>query len=161
MKKQINLFAIIFFLSTFLSLFAQSPADSLLENAQPDSTEKIQTANLTVVITDLNNDKGEVRIALCNSKENYDSANPFMKASAKIQNNTATFTFEEVPFGTYAVKFYHDENMNGKLDRNYFGMPKEDYGFSNNATGNFGPASFEDAKFEITVPEKTITITAQ
>ncbi len=160
MKKQINLIAVIFVLLSLPAL-AQSVDSSWHNKTLPDSTQKLQTASLTVVITDLNNDKGEVRIALCNSKENYESGNPFMKAAAKIRNNTATFTFEKVPFGTYAVKFYHDENMNGKLDRNLFGMPKEDYGFSNNATGNFGPASFEDAKFEINKTSLTITVSAQ
>ncbi len=159
MKKQTSMLAIIFFLST-LVLSAQSPADSLADNSQL-STLQNQTAKLTVVITDLDSDKGEIRIGLCNSKENYESDSPYKKALTKIKNNTATYTFENIPYGIYAVKFYHDENMNGKLDRNFFGMPKESYGFSNNATGNFGPPDFEDAKFTINKSELTIEISAQ
>ena len=123
--------------------------------------QKKRTAKLTVIITGLNNDKGNVRVALCNSKENYTGEKPYRAEIAKIKNGTASCTFENIPYGTYAVKFYHDENLNEELDKNLFGMPTEEYGFSNNATGNFGPASFEDAKFEINEPEKTITITAQ
>jgi uncharacterized protein (DUF2141 family) len=29
------------------------------------------------------------------------------------------------------------------------GIPKERYGFSNNARGRFGPASYEDCKFNV------------
>ena len=29
------------------------------------------------------------------------------------------------------------------------GMPKEPWGMSNNARGNFGPPKFEDARFEL------------
>ena len=35
------------------------------------------------------------------------------------------------------------------MDRNLFGVPKEQFGFSNNAKGNFGPPSFEDASFTV------------
>ena len=38
-----------------------------------------------------------------------------------------------------------------------FGIPTEDYGFSNDAKGNFGPASFDDSSFELD-DNKTIEI---
>jgi uncharacterized protein (DUF2141 family) len=31
--------------------------------------------------------------------------------------------------GKYAIAVIHDENCNGKLDTNMFGIPKEGYGF--------------------------------
>ncbi|MEK8015864.1 MAG: DUF2141 domain-containing protein [Candidatus Parabeggiatoa sp.] len=49
----------------------------------------------------------------------------------------------------YAIAAYHDANGNEKLDKNFFGIPKEGYGFSNNARGTFGPPSFEKAAFEL------------
>ena len=44
----------------------------------------------------------------------------------------------------YAVAIYHDENSNKKFDT-FFSIPKEYYGFSNNAPVFFGPPKFEDA----------------
>jgi uncharacterized protein (DUF2141 family) len=44
---------------------------------------------------------------------------------------------------------YVDSNKNEKLDTNFFGIPKEQFGFSNNAKGRFGPPSFESASFEL------------
>ena len=61
-----------------------------------------------------------------------------------------SYTFSNLTTGEYALAIYHDENSNGKLDSNFLGMPTEDYVFSNYATGNFGPPSFEDAKFTLT-----------
>lgn len=34
--------------------------------------------------------------------------------------------------GAYAVTIYHDENDSKKFEKNFFGYPKEGYGFSNN-----------------------------
>jgi len=33
------------------------------------------------------------------------------------------------------------------MDNNFFGVPKEQYGFSNNARALFGPPDFENAAF--------------
>jgi uncharacterized protein (DUF2141 family) len=46
------------------------------------------------------------------------------------------------------VRLFHDSNGNGELDRNMLGIPREGYGFSNDA-GARGPASFEEAAVSI------------
>jgi uncharacterized protein (DUF2141 family) len=51
----------------------------------------------------------------------------------------------------------HDENDNKKMDTNFIGIPKEDFGCSNNATGFMGPPKYEDAKFMLE-ENKTIDI---
>jgi uncharacterized protein (DUF2141 family) len=51
------------------------------------------------------------------------------------------------PAGSYAPVVLHDENMNGKLDTNWLGVPKEGYGFSNDARASVGAPSFDDASF--------------
>ncbi|MCF8413904.1 MAG: DUF2141 domain-containing protein, partial [Melioribacteraceae bacterium] len=55
---------------------------------------------------------------------------------------------DSLAFGEYAIKCYHDVNENRELDTNFFGIPSEDYGFSNNAPATFGPPSFEQAAFK-------------
>jgi uncharacterized protein (DUF2141 family) len=55
--------------------------------------------------------------------------------------------FEDIPPGRYALAVVHDENMNGKLDTNAFGIPTEGYGFSNDVTGVFGAPAFSAASF--------------
>lgn len=51
--------------------------------------------------------------------------------------------------GTYALKVFQDLNGNGKLDTGWMGIPKEPYGFSNNAMGRFGPPALDDLWFDI------------
>jgi len=107
-----------------------------------------KTGSITIEVTGLENDDGEVLIAVSNSRENYESDDlAFVDAKVEIENEQAEYTFKEMPFGEYAIKLFHDENLDGELDSNFLGMPTEDYGFSNNARGTFGPADYDDAKF--------------
>lgn len=65
----------------------------------------------------------------------------------KILKTEAQCDFENIPSGTYALVVLHDEDMNGKLDTNWLGIPKEGYGFSGNAKASFGAPSFSAASF--------------
>jgi uncharacterized protein (DUF2141 family) len=49
--------------------------------------------------------------------------------------------------GEYSVAVIHDENNNGKLDTNIFGIPTEAYGFSNNIRPKFRAANWDETKF--------------
>jgi uncharacterized protein (DUF2141 family) len=46
------------------------------------------------------------------------------------------------------VAVWHDADGDGELDSNFLGLPREPVGASNNATGRFGPPSFDDAAFD-------------
>jgi len=59
---------------------------------------------------------------------------------------------------TVAVSVFHDENGNGKLDRNFIGMPKEGVGASNDAVGTLGPPKFDDARFSYKGGAQSLTI---
>lgn len=62
----------------------------------------------------------------------------------------------ELEAGIYSIGFFIDKNDNEKLDTNFLGIPKEQFGFSNDAMGRFGPPSFEAASF--TLQEETVLI---
>lgn len=127
--------------------------------ALAQTEEDKNTGSLTIVRTGLENDDGEVLITVSNSRENYESDNPaFIGMKVKIENRKAEYTFEELPVGEYAIKLFHDENMDGELDTNFLGIPTEDYGFSNNVRGTFGPADYDDAKFLFEQTEMTMNI---
>ena len=57
-----------------------------------------------------------------------------------------------LPYGEYAVTLFVDSNGNKKLDKNFLGIPKEQYGFSNNVMGRMSPPTFDQAKFAIAGP---------
>jgi uncharacterized protein (DUF2141 family) len=114
-------------------------------------------ADLTVEIKGLASANGKVLIAL------YDKADGWMKqglkmAGAPAQRDGVIYEFKDLPLGDYALSIHHDENGNGKFDTNPIGMPIEPYGFSNDAMGNFGPPTFEQAKFKLDQDKKTVTL---
>ena len=114
---------------------------------------------LIVKFIGLKSNIGEVKVALCNSSKNYDDhKSPFIGKDILIENKKAVIEFDELPFGEYAVKAFHDEDNNDDLNTNLLGIPIEDYGFSNDARGMFGPPSWDDAKFSFGVEKQTIEI---
>ncbi len=125
-------------------------------NAAP---QQAASGTLSVVIGGLSSDRGVVRIALSPSEENYyDYPNPLIGVSAPIKGGIARWDFQDLPFGDYAIKVFHDENGDGELDTNFLGIPVEDYGFSNNASGLFGPPSWEAARFRFEADSLTTHI---
>ncbi|MDA9106587.1 DUF2141 domain-containing protein [Flavobacteriaceae bacterium] len=54
-----------------------------------------------------------------------------------------------LPKGVYLISVYLDSNFNNKLDYNFLGIPKEQYGFSNNEIGNLRRPKFNEASFEL------------
>jgi len=108
--------------------------------------------NLTVKITGLKTNEGTVMIQLYDANENL-----VKETKATVKNNETIVDFKNLPTGTYAVQYYHDENNNGKMDTGMFGKPEEGYGYSNDARGFMGPADFEDQIFELK-GSKTITL---
>ena len=77
-----------------------------------------------------------------------DSGGTIVRLTAKIAERQAMCDFMGVASGTYAVSVVHDENSNGKLDRNFIGVPREGVGASNDAKGHMGPPKFNAASFE-------------
>ena len=115
-----------------------------------------QTFNLTVNISGLNSSDGNLLVGIYNKKESF-LKKPIKSTIVKIENKKALVLFRNLPKGIYAVSFVHDENDNKKMDTNFIGIPKEDYGCSNNAIGFMGPPKYKDAKF-VLEEDKTIEI---
>jgi uncharacterized protein (DUF2141 family) len=121
--------------------------------------ENDRNGNLRIVITGLQSDEGEVRLALCDSREEFESnGNYYLHLKLKIKEGIAEHTISDLPYGEYAIKLYHDENSDGELNSNFLGIPTEDYGFSNNVTSTFGPVDYADTKFLFEQPKMTMTI---
>lgn len=91
---------------------------------------------------------GELMVAV------YDRAGQWLKQPARSLRQpaaagTMTVQLADLPDGDYAVSLFVDGNANGQLDRNAMGVPIEPYAFSNDAVGNFGPPSFEQARLRV------------
>lgn len=114
--------------------------------AQSQSNGKIK-----VIIDGLRNNAGTVGIRL------FDQAKGFPSEAGKALkeffvnpiNGEAILEINNMTYGIYAIGCMHDENNNKIFDTNFFGIPKEGFGTSNNPKALFGPPSFNDAKFEL------------
>jgi uncharacterized protein (DUF2141 family) len=66
-----------------------------------------------------------------------------------IKDISCLFTLKNLRPGKYAVRFYHDENLNQVMETNMVGKPTEGYGFSNNVTGKLSMPPFEKWLFSL------------
>jgi uncharacterized protein (DUF2141 family) len=115
---------------------------------------------ITVVVSGLRNNNGQVRCGLFNSAATFPTnGQEFMGAIGTPANQQATCTFNNVPPGTYAVAYFHAENGETKLKTGLFGQPEQGYGFSRNATGTMGPPSFNAAAYAYAGGNVTFPVT--
>ncbi len=114
------------------------------------------THKLVVKVTNIQSSKGNVGVAVFNSKESF-LGKPFVSKSKKAKTGEMIFELE-VPNGDYTISVMHDENKNGELDSNFMGIPTEPYGISMDGKSMFGPPSYEDALFAIADKNVKLTI---
>ena len=109
-----------------------------------------QSAIVEVTITGIENTDGTIKIGIYDSKSSFPTSGKEIQGAKVKPTKTGSlnYTFENLPDGDYAIAVWHDENGNKKLDKK-FGIPKENYGFSKNIFGFFGPPDFEDVSFKV------------
>jgi len=115
---------------------------------------------LTVRITGTLPGRGTIRVALFDRMKGFATESGMLvgrKAPAG-DRDPVEVRFDEPVQGRYAISTFQDLNDNGVLDTGAFGIPTEPYGFSRNATGAFGPPTFDDAAFNHGAADQTILI---
>jgi len=119
------------------------------------------TGAIVVEITGFNNSDGQVGVLLFSREEGFpmDHNQAVKKIFAGIDRNRCQITLENIPYGTYAVSVFHDENADGKLQQNFIGIPKEGIGASRNPRIRFGPPKFTEARFTVDSKEHRLPIT--
>lgn len=109
-----------------------------------------QTANLTVTVTNIESISGTINIGLYNNADDFPKEEKDYKlVILEVEALEITYIFNDLPQGEYAIALYHDENKDDECNRNFLGIPKEGYGFSNNVKPVLSAPSFEDTKFKL------------
>lgn len=133
-----------------------------LANADSESNNSGKNLNgdLTVTITNLDNTKGQILIGLFNSSSTFPINGQEYRGQKiiPITNLTQSTTFSNLAPGIYAIAVIHDTDLTGTLTKNIFGIPLEQYGFSNNVTHKSGQLTFEEAKFTHSTNKQIIQI---
>jgi uncharacterized protein (DUF2141 family) len=116
---------------------------------------------LHVAVDGLRNDKGTVYFCLFSQPDGFPMAfeRACRRGKVAVSKGKATIKLGELPPGRYALGVFHDENGNDALDKSTFGVPREGYGFSNNAKPRWnGPPGFEAAAFELNLTKTELTV---
>jgi uncharacterized protein (DUF2141 family) len=87
---------------------------------------------LTLRIENAEAGKGAIMAGIFNDENTFPDSY-FRGEKTAVSGGVVVIAFADLPRGQYAVSVYQDSNNNGQLDKNIFGIPKEKYGFSNNA----------------------------
>lgn len=104
---------------------------------------------VSVTVTGLRSTKGQLVACLWSQKAGFpvcDKNSGIPRVVAPISGTTVRLSFPAVAPGQYVVVVYHDEDSDGKMKRNFIGMPQEGVGVSNNPAGR---PSFEKAQFRV------------
>lgn len=130
----------------------------LLSFTPPVEKEIVESGSITVTINEIEEQKGQIVFMLFNSEEGFpkETDKAYKKGMVKKFSTSATYTFENVPYGTYAIAVFHDENGDGEIKSNFLGIPKEPVGASNMT--KMGKPSFDKCSITLKEASKKISL---
>ena len=111
-------------------------------------------ADLTVNFQSVRNTGGQLYYSLYNTEDSYNKEqNEALSGQIAAQEGTDTLVLHHLKPGFYALTAFHDENGNGKLDTNFLGQPKEQFGISNITRTLWSKPKWDEVKFEVKAGE--------
>ncbi|MEP6860968.1 MAG: DUF2141 domain-containing protein [Deltaproteobacteria bacterium] len=119
---------------------------------------------LVVAVSALRSDQGTIRCYLYDNGEDFPDAKQHVIAAAVAlpAARAGTCRFSGVTRDRdYAIVTLHDENNDNVFQKSAFGIPREGYGFSNNAKPRFSAPSFDACKFHYTSGTQNLAIAMQ
>jgi uncharacterized protein (DUF2141 family) len=109
---------------------------------------------ITLQIPNLAHTNGKIYVQVLD-----DNQKPIKETIVAIHQKNFSFRLENIQTNNpIAIKVFHDENNNGKLDTGWLGIPTEGWGVSNNVKAIMGPPSFQKMLFN---PAKIKTVSIQ
>ena len=108
--------------------------------------------SLEVQVENCRSAKGNLRVAVMDERKTL-----IAKRDVPAAPGTVGIRFEGLAPGDYAVKVFHDEDGDGEMDKNFMGLPKEGFAFSNRAKVRFGPPSFGAMRVSVTQDAPALT----
>ncbi len=120
----------------------------------------LATSTLNLSIQNIEKATGNIMVAVFEGEENFLKDDKAVASKIALVEKTGSLkvSFPNLPHGDYSVAVYHDVNGNQKLDTNFFGVPTEPYGFSNNARSKWGAPKYNVARFQLNQLEQNMVI---
>jgi uncharacterized protein (DUF2141 family) len=131
--------------TTAAALDRQSPDRQSPDRQSPDRQSPGDFMMLRVA--GAANNLGSIKIAIYGNEETFNDPDRALATNTlPLENGVAEWAIPVSALPSeIAIAAYHDENEDGQLTLNRFGIPSERYGFSRNARGLTGPPSFRQA----------------
>jgi uncharacterized protein (DUF2141 family) len=146
---------------TFWSGNARSEENSL-SNTPPLAEQKDPPrGDLQVRVERTRNTQGQICVSLFATTQGFPADARTAVATLCVRASelqTGSVTFDDIPWGTYAVAMFHDENFDGKLNLGIFGIPAEGFGFSNNPGLRVGAPGFQECAFNLNDENQSVVI---
>lgn len=133
-------------------ILASAGLAPMLSSANPAASG----SDVRVITTALRNTNGQVICSLFDSADAFDKQIAIQNVKVPTVAPETTCVFHDVKPGTYMVTVIHDENSNNKLDKNFFGIPKEGYGVSNNHTYAMSSPKYAESTFTVSGDAETV-----
>ena len=107
---------------------------------------ELSAGEIRILVSNIDEKKGTIHYGVYNNPKLFPDESGkilggFEEVSKVIEDGLLIDDLEE---SNYAIAIFHDKNSNDKFDT-FFSIPKEKFGFSNNARVFLGPPKFEDA----------------
>jgi uncharacterized protein (DUF2141 family) len=119
---------------------------SIVLSAIPVEAQERGTT-LRLQVSSFRNTTGTLNCRLFSQSSAFPDGEGTKTVRVSIHGAEATCSFDDLAPGTYAVAVVHDENGNGRLDKNFFGVPSEGYGVSKNHTYAMSSPKWDESKF--------------
>jgi uncharacterized protein (DUF2141 family) len=137
------------YLDSFLRLTAFVAAMAFL--ASPAFSESSST--VLIEVAGFKNTRGTLNCRLFTKAADFPDGEGIVTLRVPITGPNTSCSFSNVEPGTYAIAVVHDENGNGKLDKNFVGVPSEGYGVSNNKTYALSAPKWDESTFKLGATE--------
>jgi len=109
-----------------------------------------ESPKLTINIGNIRKTEGQIRIGVFNTSKDFLKREAAIKHYyIKVDSTTESIKIVDLPKGEYAFSMFHDKNSDDEFNRNFLGIPKEPYGFSNNVKPKFSAPSYKSCKFSL------------
>lgn len=120
----------------------------MLDARSDEGQRDIGVLKIEIVGETIVNEYIEVAVYSENERALFPNQLPKLKQRMLANNGKATFEFDRIPYGRYAVVSFQDKNNNDLLDRNIFGVPVEIWGVSGRRP-SFGQPEFSTSEIFI------------
>ena len=110
-------------------------------------------SNVLIEVSGFKNTRGTLNCRLFTKAADFPDGEGIVTLRVPITGSNTSCSFSNVEPGTYAIAVVHDENGNGKLDKNFVGVPSEGYGVSNNKTYALSAPKWDESTFTLGTTE--------